>query len=84
MLHQGYFADVVVFDPRTVQDHATYERPHQLSTGVDEVWINGMEALHNGTATGAAQRTLRSRPRLERGYPGGGCRASSQQWTWSK
>jgi N-acyl-D-amino-acid deacylase len=83
MLRKGYFADVVVFDPRTVQDHATYERPHQLSTGVEEVWINGVEALHSGTATGASSGRF-VRGRAWTGNPGGGCRATSQQWTWSK
>jgi N-acyl-D-amino-acid deacylase len=83
MLRKGYFADVVVFDPRTVQDHATYERPHQLSTGVEEVWINGVEALHSGMATGASSGRF-VRGRAWTGNPGGGCRATSQQWTWSK
>ena len=83
MLRNGYYADVVIFDPRTVQDHATYERPHQLSTGVEEVWINGMQALHNGNATGAPSGRF-VRGRAWTGYPGGGCRATSQQWTWNK
>jgi N-acyl-D-amino-acid deacylase len=83
MLRKGYFADVVIFDPATVQDHATYERPHQLSTGVEEVWINGVEALHHGNATGLPSGRF-VRGRAWTGYPGGGCRASSQQWTWSK
>jgi N-acyl-D-amino-acid deacylase len=83
MLRKGYFADVVIFDPRTVQDHATYEHPHQLSTGVDEVWINGIQALHNGNATGLPSGRF-VRGRAWRGAPGGGCRAGSQQWTWSK
>ncbi len=83
MLRKGYFADVVIFDPATVQDHATYERPHQLSTGVEEVWINGIEALHNGTATGLPSGRF-VRGRAWTGYPGGGCRASSRHWTWSK
>jgi N-acyl-D-amino-acid deacylase len=83
MLRKGYFADVVIFDPATVQDHATYEKPHQLSTGVEEVWINGIEALHNGNATGNPSGRF-VRGRAWTGYPGGGCRASSQQWTWSK
>ena len=82
-LRKGYFADVVVFDPATVQDHATYDHPHQLSTGVDEVWINGIEALHHGKATGAPSGRF-VRGRAWTGYPGGGCRASSEQWTWSK
>jgi N-acyl-D-amino-acid deacylase len=83
MLRNGYFADVVIFDPATVQDHATYDKPHQLSTGVEEVWINGIEALHNGNATGNPSGRF-VRGRAWTGYPGGGCRASSQQWTWSK
>jgi N-acyl-D-amino-acid deacylase len=83
MLRKGYFADVVIFDPRTVQDHSTYEKPHQLATGVDEVWINGVQALHNGTATGAPSGRV-VRGRAWTGYPGGGCRAASQKWTWSK
>jgi N-acyl-D-amino-acid deacylase len=83
MLRKGYFADVVIFDPATVQDHATYEKPHQLSTGVEEVWINGIAALHNGNATGNPSGRF-VRGRAWTGYPGGGCRASSQEWTWSK
>jgi N-acyl-D-amino-acid deacylase len=83
MLRVGYFADVVVFDPRAVQDHATYERPHQLATGVDHVWVNGVQALRNGEATRAASGRV-VRGRAWTGYPGGGCRAASQQWTWSK
>jgi N-acyl-D-amino-acid deacylase len=83
LLRKGYFADVVIFDPATVQDHATYEKPHQLSTGVEEVWINGIEALHNGNATGNPSGRF-VRGRAWTGYPGGGCRATSQQWTWSK
>ena len=83
MLREGYFADVVVFDPRTVQDHATYEHPHQLATGVDDVWINGVRALRNGEATGAPSGRV-VRGRAWSGVPGAGCRASSGQWTWSK
>jgi len=83
MLRKGYFADVVMFDPRTVQDHATYDKPHQLSTGVEGVWVNGVEALHDGHATGLPSGRF-VRGRAWTGYPGGGCRATSQQWTWSK
>jgi N-acyl-D-amino-acid deacylase len=83
MLRPGYFADVVLFDPRTVSDHATYEKPHQLATGVDDVWVNGVQALRDGQATGAPSGRF-VRGRAWTGYPGGGCRASSQQWTWSK
>jgi N-acyl-D-amino-acid deacylase len=81
-LKSGYFADVVVFDPATIQDHATYEQPHQLATGVDEVWVNGVRALRHGEATGAPSgRAVRGRAWT--GAGGGGCRASAHEWSWS-
>jgi N-acyl-D-amino-acid deacylase len=82
-LRRGYFADVVIFDPATVQDHATYEKPHQLSTGVDDVWVNGVQALKAGVATGAPSGRF-VHGRAWTGAPGGGCRASSHDWTWSQ
>ena len=53
MLRKGYFADVVVFDPRIIQDHATFEKPMQFATGVSEVWVNGVEVIRDGEHTGA-------------------------------
>jgi N-acyl-D-amino-acid deacylase len=53
LLKAGYFADVAVFDPATIQDHATFEKPRQLATGVSEVFVNGAEVIHNGEHTGA-------------------------------
>jgi N-acyl-D-amino-acid deacylase len=53
LLKEGYFADVVVFDPATIQDHATYTKPHQYSTGVSDVFVNGVQVLKNGEHTGA-------------------------------
>ena len=53
LLQPGYFADVVVFDPSTIQDRATFEKPRQLATGVSEVFVNGVEVVHNGEHTGA-------------------------------
>jgi N-acyl-D-amino-acid deacylase len=52
-LKSGYFADIVVFDPAKVQDHATYEKPHQYATGVVHVFVNGVQVLKNGAHTGA-------------------------------
>ena len=52
-LAPGYFADVVVLDASTIQDHATFEHPHQYATGVREVFVNGTHVLANGEHTGA-------------------------------
>ena len=52
-LAKGNYADVVVFDPAQIQDHATFEAPHQLSTGVRDVLVNGRAVLREGRATGA-------------------------------
>ena len=53
MLKEGYFADVVVFNPETIQDHATYQQPHQYSTGILHVLVNGVPVLKDGEHTGA-------------------------------
>ena len=53
LLRAGFKADVVVFDPQTVIDMATFEEPHQLAEGVRDVWVNGTRALANGEHTGA-------------------------------
>jgi N-acyl-D-amino-acid deacylase len=52
-LEEGYFADVVVFDPATIQDHATFAEPHQYATGVAHVFVNGVQVLRDGEHTGA-------------------------------
>ncbi|WP_408589839.1 N-acyl-D-amino-acid deacylase family protein [Novosphingobium sp.] len=83
MLKKGYFADIVVFDPVTIQDHATFEKPAQLATGVSDVIINGGFALKDGKATGAPTGRF-VHGRAWTGAQGGGCRASAADWTWSK
>ncbi|MGQ0586051.1 MAG: N-acyl-D-amino-acid deacylase family protein, partial [Gammaproteobacteria bacterium] len=49
----GCFADVAVFDPAAIRDHATFERPHQLATGMTHVFVNGVQVLSDGEHTGA-------------------------------
>ena len=53
LLRAGCYADVVTFDPATIADRATFEAPHQLATGVRDVWVNGRRVLQNGAHTGA-------------------------------
>jgi N-acyl-D-amino-acid deacylase len=59
----GQFADLVLFDPATIIDHATPAEPHRVSAGVQRVWVNGVEVYAGGRATGArAGRVLRRAP----------------------
>jgi dihydroorotase/N-acyl-D-amino-acid deacylase len=53
LLCDGYYADVIIFDPTTIGDRATFEDPHQLSVGVRDVWVNGQRVLRDGAHTGA-------------------------------
>jgi N-acyl-D-amino-acid deacylase len=52
-LKRGCFADIVIFDPETIEDHATFEKPHQYATGVRDVLVNGVQVLKDGEHTGA-------------------------------
>jgi N-acyl-D-amino-acid deacylase len=70
-LAPGYYADVVVFDPARVQDHATFEKPKQLATGVDDVFVNGVQVLKDGQHTGAKPGRFVRGPGWT-GWPGGG------------
>ena len=47
-LKEGYFADIVIFDPETIADKATYADPKQYSVGIDTVIVNGQIAMENG------------------------------------
>ena len=59
-LKSGYFADIVVFDPKTFRDRATFERPHQYATGVVYLFVNGKMAIDGGRFDGTlAGRVLR-------------------------
>ncbi|MGZ8407722.1 MAG: N-acyl-D-amino-acid deacylase family protein, partial [Caulobacteraceae bacterium] len=82
MLKASYFADVVVFDPATIADHATFVKPMQFATGVDTVLVNGQVALKDGEPT-AARPGRFVRGRAWTGHPGGGCKASAKDWTWA-
>jgi dihydroorotase/N-acyl-D-amino-acid deacylase len=53
LVREGLFADIVVFDPETVGDRATYENPHQLSVGIRDVFVNGVAVVKAGQVTGA-------------------------------
>jgi N-acyl-D-amino-acid deacylase len=53
LLKAGHFADVVVFDPAKIQDHATFDKPHQYATGVHHVFVNGVQVLRDGEPTDA-------------------------------
>ena len=52
-LKVGNYADIVIFDPATVQDHATFSNPHQYATGIIHVFVNGVQVLKDGEHTGA-------------------------------
>ncbi len=62
LLREGMQADVVLFDPDTIIDRATFEQPHQLAEGVREVWVNGTRVVENGVHTGSTPgQTVRLR-----------------------
>jgi N-acyl-D-amino-acid deacylase len=52
-LEKGYYADIVIFDPETITDHATFKKPHRYATGMIHVFVNGIQVLKDGEHTGA-------------------------------
>lgn len=66
-IQPGNYADIVIFDPNTIIDHATFEKPHQYATGVRDVFVNGVQVLANGEHTGAKPGRFIRGP----GYKGG-------------
>ncbi|MGQ0740988.1 MAG: N-acyl-D-amino-acid deacylase family protein [Alphaproteobacteria bacterium] len=83
LLRKGYFADVVVFDPKTIRDHATYENPQRYATGVRHVLVNGVLALKDGEPTDARPGRV-VRGRAWKGWHDGGCRKSGAEWRWAR
>ena len=82
-LKPGYMADIVVFDPDTIIDHATYDNPAQLATGVIDVIVNGGFAIKDGQATRAPTGRV-VHGRAWTGMPGGGCKQKASDWRWSR
>jgi N-acyl-D-amino-acid deacylase len=70
-LKPGYYADVVVFDPATIRDNATFAKPQQLATGVENVFVNGVQVWRDGKHTGAKPGRFVRGPGWT-GWPGGG------------
>ncbi|MDZ7647165.1 MAG: amidohydrolase family protein [Cytophagales bacterium] len=64
-LQVGYYADLAIFDPAKIQDHATFENPHQYSTGMVHVFVNGTQVLAGGEHTGATRRKSGAWTRVE-------------------
>ena len=71
MLRAGMIADVVLFDPATIGDRATFEKPMQFATGVSDVFVNGTQVLQGGEPTGATPGRFVKGPGWT-GWPGGG------------
>jgi len=74
-LTPGYQADIVVFDPATITDHATYAQPHQYATGVRDVFVNGTQVIAAGEHTGATPGRVVRGPGWT-GWPDGGACAN--------
>jgi N-acyl-D-amino-acid deacylase len=74
-LVEGYYGDVVVFDPATIQDHATFDKPQQLATGVNDVFVNGTQVVKDGKHTGAKPGRVVRGPGWTGWRDGGACKS---------
>ena len=74
-LMPGYYGDVVVFDPATIQDHATFDKPMQLATGVSNVFVNGTQVVKDGKHTGAKPGRVVRGPGWTGWSDGGACKS---------
>ena len=70
-LKPGYFADIAIFDPATIDAHATYAKPAQYATGMRDMFVNGVQVLRDGEPTGAAAGRVVRGPGWS-GWPDGG------------
>jgi N-acyl-D-amino-acid deacylase len=68
-LKTGFYADIAVFDPAKIQDHATFENPHQYATGMVHVFVNGRQVLKNGEHTGSLPGRVVRGPGWSNKYP---------------
>ena len=69
-LQPGCYADIVVFDPATIIDHATYDAPQQFASGVGDVFVNGVQVLRDGAHTGATPGRVVRGPGWQSGAAG--------------
>ena len=69
-LKTGNYADVVIFDPATIQDHASFDKPHQFATGMVHVLVNGIPVLKEGEHTGAKPGRFIKGPGYQSPFPG--------------
>jgi len=67
-IKEGYYADLAIFDPETIIDHASFEQPHQYATGMVHVFVNGTQVLQNGEHTGAKPGRVVRGPGWKQGH----------------